>query len=73
MYACHRFSQRRAEIEAFEPDTRTPQRARRELNVVVVGSDAVEMLLAPTYSFLTDFSQYKTRFQPYKLSVGRGP
>ena len=33
----------------------------------------VEMLLAPTYSFLTDFSQYKTRFQPYKLSVGRGP
>ena len=33
----------------------------------------VEMLLAPTYSFLTDFSQYKTRFQPYELSVGRGP
>jgi hypothetical protein len=30
-------SQRRAEIEAFETDTRTPQRARRELNVVVVG------------------------------------
>ena len=32
----------------------------------------VDMLLAPPTLFWADFSQHKNRFEPYKLSVGRG-